>query len=148
MARVDKHRAAWTALIEEQVASVKPPQKTRALGRLKKGVRNKTEAAYESHLNLRKIIGEVEWFEFEGITLRLADDTRYTADFDVMLTSGVLELHEIKGTEKRTKKSGEEYSVPRFEDDARVKIAVAAAQFPMVFKVVYRVDGNWVEREY
>jgi hypothetical protein len=141
-------RDAWTRHIEGQQSAVVSPQRTRALGRLKRGVRNKTEAAYESHLNLRKITGEVVWFEFEGITFRLADDTRYTPDFAVMLTGGILECHEVKGREKRQTKSGEEYSVARFEDDAKVKVKVAAAQFPLVFKVVYKFDGNWVEKEY
>ncbi|EOD1518354.1 hypothetical protein ACJGFN_000102 [Escherichia coli] len=43
-----------------------------ALGRLKTGQMNKTESAYCQHLELRKHAGEVAWYRFEGIKLRLA----------------------------------------------------------------------------
>lgn len=52
-----------------------------ALGRLKTGQMNKTESAYCQHLELRKRAGEIVWYRFEGIKLRLADNTFYTPDF-------------------------------------------------------------------
>ncbi len=55
-----------------------------ALGRLKTGQMNKTESAYCQHLELRKRAGEIVWYRFEGIKLRLADNTFYTPDFAVM----------------------------------------------------------------
>lgn len=42
-----------------------------ALGRLKIGQMNKTESAYCQHLELRKRAGEIVWYRFEGIKLRL-----------------------------------------------------------------------------
>lgn len=147
----DAHREAWTAFFEAREASPAPvrTKPATARGRLNtRGAMNKTEAAYESHLNLRKITGEVLWFAFECITFKLAGDCRYTADFAVMLTDLTLEMHEVKGAERRTKKSGERYTAARVEDDALVKISVAAAQIPIVFKIVYRVEGNWVERAF
>ncbi|HIH8842844.1 TPA: hypothetical protein ACYUPC_002972 [Escherichia coli] len=42
-----------------------------ALGRLKTGQMNKTESAYCQHLELRKRAGEIVWYRFEGIKLRL-----------------------------------------------------------------------------
>jgi hypothetical protein len=153
-------REAWTKFVEGEKSCTDKsemssygsaltfqPVRTMALGRLKVGERNKTEAAYEAHLNLRKIIGEVAWFEFEGMTFRLADNTRYTPDFNVMLTNGVLECHEVKGTTKREKSNGEIAYDPFFLDDAKVKIKVAAAQYPIVFKIVHKVQGNWAEKE-
>jgi hypothetical protein len=89
-----------------------------ALGRLKTGERNGTEAAYEEHLRRRQLIGEVAWFMFEGFKLRLADSTFYTPDFAVMLTDGRLQCHEVKGF---------------WQDDARVKIKVAASMYPFAF---------------
>lgn len=68
-----------------------------ALGRLKTGQMNKTESAYCQHLEQRKRAGEVAWYRFEGIKLRLADNTFYTPDFAVMLATGEMELHEVKG---------------------------------------------------
>lgn len=139
----DSQRAAWTAFVE----GGKPAGGNKAVGRLRAGERNKTEAEYESYLELRKQVGEILWYEFERITFRLADDCRYTPDFIVMLASFSLECHEIKGTTTLTRKSGATVKAPYFEDDAKVKLKVAAQMFPVVFKVVYKVDGNWIEEE-
>lgn len=108
-----------------------------ALGRLKTGERNKSEAAYESTLQARQIAGEVLWYRFEGVKLRLADNTFYTPDFAVMLASGQIELHEVKGF---------------WADDARVKIKVAADQYPFRFIAVTaqpkRDGGGWKVEEF
>lgn len=55
-----------------------------ALGRLKTGEMNKTEAAYAARLRALQAAGEVQWHRFEGMKLRLADNTFYTPDFAVM----------------------------------------------------------------
>lgn len=89
---------------------------------------NKTEAAYCETLRLRQLAGEIDWFKFEGIKLRLADKTFYTPDFAVMASDGVIELHEVKG---------------HWEDDARVKIKVAAAAFPFRFIGVKKAGTGW-----
>jgi hypothetical protein len=68
-----------------------------ALGRLPTGTMNKTETAYASHLDLRKLDGGILWYKFEGIKLRLADNTFYTVDFPLMRRDGAMEMHEIKG---------------------------------------------------
>lgn len=72
-----------------------------ALGRLKAGQMNKTETAYAQELELRKRYGEIARYRFEGIKLRLADNTFYTPDFAVMLANGQLEMHEVKGVTDR-----------------------------------------------
>lgn len=95
-------------------------QAMQALGRMAKGKMNKTEEAYNAHLELRRIAGEVLWYHFEPLKLHLAPNTSYTPDFLVQLASGHLEIHETKGF---------------WTDDARVKIKVAASMFP-VFKFV------------
>ena len=46
----------------------------------------------------RQHAGEVAWYTFEGITMRLAGNTFYWPDFAVMLTSGALQMHEVKGS--------------------------------------------------
>jgi len=103
-----------------------------ALGRLKTGERNKTEQAYEAMLEGMRIAGEVLWYKFEGITLKLADNTRYTPDFFVMRNDGQLECHETKGY---------------WRDDAKVKIKVAAELFPFRFIAVKQQakknGGGW-----
>lgn len=93
---------------------------------------NKTEARYGERLESLRRAGEVVWYRFEGITLKLADDTRYTADWAVMFSNSVIELHEVKGARAI------------FRDDAKVKVKVAASQFPFPIKVVFpRKDGGW-----
>lgn len=109
-----------------------------ALGRLKSGQMNKTETAYAQELELRKRYGEIAWYRFEGIKLRLADNTFYTPDFAVMLANGQLEMHEVKGG--------------YWTDDARVKTKVAADQYPFriigVTKLPAKVGGGWKVEEF
>ena len=102
-----------------------------ALGRLKQGEMNKSEANYASYLELRKQGGEIVWWKFEGMKFRLADNTFYTPDFAVMRGDGVLEMHEFKG---------------RWMDDARVKIKVAAELYPVLFIGVQK-DGHGYKYE-
>ena len=89
-----------------------------ALGRLKVGAMNKTEAAYDAHLAQLQHAGRILWRKFEGLKLRLADNTFYTPDFAVMAADGVIECHEVKGF---------------WQDDARAKIKVAADLYPFRF---------------
>ena len=51
---------------------------------------NKTEALYDIRLDALKHHGEILWYRFEGVKLRLADNTFYTPDFAVMAADGVL----------------------------------------------------------
>lgn len=106
-----------------------------ALGRLKAGAMNKTEQAYEALLKEWQHCGIVAWFKFEGVKLRLADNTFYTPDFAVMLTNGQMELHEVKGF---------------WQDDARAKIKIAADMYPFRFLAVRpkaKKDGGGWDRE-
>lgn len=113
------------------------PSRLYALGRLPVGQRNKTESAYEALLKDRLHRGEILWYSFEGIKLRLADNTFYTVDFPVLAADGVMEMHEVKG---------------HWVDDARVKIKVAAAQYPFRFIAVRslpkKAGGGWAVEEF
>lgn len=93
----------------------------RALGRMKQGQMNKTEAAYQQILELQRQAGEILWYKFEGIKFRLADKTFYSPDFVVLNALGQVEVHEVKGF---------------MLEDANVKIKVAADMYPFVFKLV------------
>ena len=113
----------------------RPQNKSFALGRLKAGVMNKTEAAYASRLEILKTSGQIAWYRFEGIKLRLANGTFYTPDFAVMLASGEMEIHEVKGY---------------WQDDAKVKIKIAAEMYPFRFiavRVKAKKDGGGWEIE-
>ena len=105
-------------------------KRLQALGRLKTGTMNKTEAAYDAHLAILERTGDILWRKFEGLKLRLADNTFYTPDFAVMARDGVLECHEVKGF---------------WTDDARAKIKIAADMYPFRFfamKARAKKDGG------
>lgn len=106
----------------------------RAKGALRpRGTMNKTEEAYAQHLKLLEHAGEVAWFAYEGMKLRLANNTFFTPDFIVMLANGEIEVHEVKG------RSGESYWC---EEDAKVKVKVAASLFPFRFAIVWPAKGG------
>jgi hypothetical protein len=110
-------------------------QRMQALGRLKIGEMNSSEKRYDAFLREETYAGRVLWHKFEAIKLRLADNTFYTSDFAVLAADSVLELHEVKGF---------------WQDDARVKIKVAASLYPFRFiavKVKAKKHGGGWERE-
>lgn len=111
-----------------------------ALGRMKSGERNKTEAAYELFLESEKQRGEILWYAFEAITFKLAQDTRYTPDFMVMKKNGELECREVKGAKGI------------FQCDAKAKIKIAAEMFPIhfvaVFPIAKKLGGGWEIMEF
>jgi hypothetical protein len=119
--------------------SVSTPARPAAGRRRAKGRRrlqvgmNKTEAIYAEYLELRKLAGEIQSYAFEAYKLRLAAKTFYTPDFAVLLADDTLEFHEVKG---------------HWEDDARVKIKVAAEIFPHRFVAVQRKAGQWKFEEF
>lgn len=92
------------------------------------GEMNKTEKAYAENLELMRLAGEIAWYAFEPLKLRLAAKTFYAPDFLVMLKDGHLEVHECKGF---------------WEDDARVKIKVAAEMYPFAFVAAKKVKNGW-----
>lgn len=111
---------------------------TKALGRLPVGVMNKTEQAYADHLEMQRRAGVVRYWKFEAVKFRLADLTTYTPDFLVMLEDRSIELHEVKGF---------------WMDDARLKIKVAAEQYPFfsfvgIKAIAKKRGGGWEEERF
>lgn len=102
-----------------------------ALGRLKTGEMNKSEAAYAAFLELRKRAGEVLWYKFEGLKFRLADKTFLTPDFAVMEADHMIYLDDVKGF---------------MMEDANVKIKVAAELYPFKFRIVRKgkTPTSWI----
>lgn len=110
------------------------------LGRLKTGEMNKTESSYEALLKDRLIAGEILWYKFEGLRLKLAGNTFYTPDFVVLNSDCQIEFHEVKGAKAI------------FQDDAKVKIKVASDIYPFKFLAVFPIPkkngGGWEFVEY
>lgn len=98
-------------------------------GRHRPGVMNGLETKYHLHLQRLKELKEIDDFKFEAMKFRLADKTFYTPDFAVLKPDGFIEYHEVKGY---------------WEDDARVKIKVAAEMHWFKFIGVTLTKGVWV----
>ena len=106
-------------------------EQVQALGRLKDGAQNKTEAAYGRLLEARKQGGEILKYWFGVLNIRLAAKCYYKIDYLVLTASGHLEVHEVKG---------------KWEDDALVKIKAAAELLPFKFIACRLVKGVWEYR--
>ena len=86
---------------------------------------NKTEQQYGEHLEMMRLASEILDYRYEPMNLRLASNTYYRPDFLVIFPTH-FEIHEVKGF---------------WQDDARVKIKVAAEQFPW-FQFIAVKKGN------
>lgn len=106
-----------------------------ALGRLPKGTMNKTEAAWSQVLDSKKQTGEISWFKFHPMRIRLADNTFYEVDFLVMTNTGQLEIHEVKGG----------YT----SDKGQLKIKLCAEVMP-IFRMlkVSKIKTEWKIEDY
>lgn len=109
------------------------------LGRLKRGERNRTEAAYENFLLQQKAVGLIQDYGFESLRLRLADNTFYVPDFVILQADGNVVLHDVKGASHLV------------TDVARVKLKTAREiHFFDIFLVIPRSKrdgGGWVLEE-
>jgi hypothetical protein len=93
---------------------------------------NKLEQKYAAYLQEKQNAGIIVAYRFEAVKLRLAERTFYTPDF-VVTYPDVIECHEVKGY---------------WEDDARVKIKVAAALYPEFAFIAVKVKkGEWEYEE-
>lgn len=113
---------------------VKLPPGLKAHGRRRPvpGQMNKTEQAYAAHLDLLRHAGEIQWWGFEAVKLKLAAATFYTPDFVVIRADLGIEVHETKG---------------HFEDDARVKWKVAVKEFWWIQFVLVKKQGKVFQLE-
>lgn len=95
---------------------------------------NQTEQQHALRLEALRRAGEIQRWEYEAVTLKLADGCRYTPDFLVIENDGAIRFDETKG----------EF----YRDDARVKLLTAARQFPFKFRLVRkRKGGVWETTE-
>jgi len=104
-----------------------------ATGSLRDTGMNKTEVEYAALLQGRAERGDIAWWKYEAVTLKLADNTRYTPDFMVMRFDGSLEVHETKGGFIR--------------EDGWLKLKLAASMFPFRFFLCQKANrkdgGGW-----
>lgn len=104
----------------------------RGRARRQPGVMNKLEALWAADLEIRRAAGEVLWFGYEAVTLKLANDCRLTPDFGVLYKDCEFGFEEVKGLRR---------------EDAMIKLKVAVDKFPFRFRLVERVNKQWVVTE-
>jgi hypothetical protein len=120
------------------IQSVKPAKRPRPRPKHTPGAMNKLETLFlQSYLTPRIFSGEFLSAEFESVKLRLAKTTFYTPDF-LVATPNEFIFFEVKGF---------------WEDDARVKIKVAADKYPhfkfiAVQKAKAKDPGQWVFEDF
>ncbi len=90
----------------------------------KRGEMNKLEQAYDAHLRLMKLAGEIADYRHELFKIRLAENTTLTVDFIVFTNDGFIECHDCKGS--------------FFPEHNRVKWKVAIEQCPWFIFVLVR----------
>lgn len=96
------------------------------------GEMNKLESSYAQYLFSLKIAGEIIDYWYEPFSMQLSKGCFYRPDFLVMYADLELQIHETKG---------------HWEDDALVKIKVAAEKFPFRFKAIKKTKQGWDIRE-
>ena len=115
-----------------RLRSFRPPEPDTATPAKRRKGMNKLEARYALYLEAQKSVQQIAAYQYENVTLKLANDVRYTPDFLVVARDeegyARIEFHEVKGGFMR--------------DDARVKLRVAARQFPMFTFRLCRYDAK------
>lgn len=110
------------------------------------GVMNKNEERYAAYLADQQHAGEILWWAFECVSLKLAPKCAYHPDFLVMHADRSLSVIDVKGF--KAKPSGE----PGYwaTEDARIKLRVAAEKFPLFsFVVAFQgKDKAWYHETY
>lgn len=124
-------------VVDTSIAPFLPPANEAgafARGRVPAHGMNKLESAYAQHLELLKHTGDVLWWRFAPMRLRLADGSYYKPDFGVLTSECLFELHETKG---------------HWREAARVRIKIAAGLFPFKFIALQRSPaGFWMREEF
>jgi hypothetical protein len=106
------------------------------------GVMNATERKYSEYLEAQRHIGVIVDWIYEPGSFKLAPDCHYRPDFFVVYADGSCELIDVKGYNR--KQNG-----PVVEEDAQVKIKVAAERFWFFgWAQTWRTQDGWQRRDF
>lgn len=105
------------------------------------GAMNAGERAYAMHLDGLLASGEIAGWWYELMTFKLADRCSLQPDFAVMFPDGSIELHEIKGGKTVQQAHGPAWTYWA-EEDARMKLRVAARLIPFPLIVIWPAKGG------
>ena len=91
---------------------------------------NATEAKYADRLDGLLIVGDIVWYAYEKIRLRVGKGNAFLCvDFAVVTKDGKLEFHEVKGGFTR--------------EASLVRLKAAAEMFPFTFRLCRYIGGEW-----
>ena len=92
---------------------------------------NKLEAQYAQYLDLQRYAGEIFWWGYERVRLKVGNGAWFKSDFCVLREEGgTIELHETKGFRREA---------------AIVRIKACADEYPFIFYLVIKRGGEWVK---
>jgi hypothetical protein len=124
---------AWRAAYLAQAPKPAAPEPRRPVVR---NAMNGLESAYAKHLDLLKLAGEVRWWAFNAVRLRIAMGEKaawFKADFFVLTSDDELQVHETKGYEREA---------------AVLRLKVAAGMYPFSFFMVKKNGSGWDYEEF
>lgn len=111
---------------------VAPAQSAKVQKMIRTSKMNGTESQYALILEAMKRRGDIADYQFEGMTIRLADNCKYTPDFFILVSLVPLKIRfaETKGA--------------HIWDDSKVKFKVAKEQNPWAeWEMHQRKQGEW-----
>lgn len=76
--------------------------------------------------------GEIQWYAYESVQLKIADGATYKPDFFVVTKDGTLEVHEVKG---------------HWREAAKVRWKAVKGKYPFVYKLVKKKGRGFVAAE-
>lgn len=120
LAEIQRKRSTWDK------PATRPEPKRRKEERKRRGM-NKWESQFAQTLEARKQAGELIWWAFEPIRIRLADGAFYRPDFVTVDRQGRTEIYEVKG---------------HMREAARVRLKVAVEKLPYQFYIVRKHKGG------
>jgi hypothetical protein len=91
---------------------------------------NSWEREWADALEVRRLAGEVIWWGYEKVKLKLGDGVYYVPDFMVAMQNGGIQFHEIKGHSRAL---------------GIAKFKIAASLFPFAEFFMFRKDAKgWI----
>jgi hypothetical protein len=124
---------AWRAAY---LAQAPKPAATEPRRPVVRNTMNGLELAYAKHLDVLKLAGDVRWWAFNAVRLRIAMGEKaawFKADFFIEFADGHFEFHETKGHEKTA---------------GILRLKVAAGCVPVKFVLVKKDGNSWTYEEF
>jgi hypothetical protein len=120
----------WRPLLLAKPAATEPRRP------IVRNAMNGLESAYAKHLDVLKLAGDVKWWAFNAVRLRIAMGEKvawYRPDFFIEFADGSFAFHETKGFEREA---------------ALLRLKVAAGLVPIPFALVKKNGSGWYYEEF